>query len=305
MDPPEKVKPIPVSENKLAKYQTSAHFVEQKLKYGKKAIGIGIKLTGQEDRLIHCLMFLRKKKNESNKENQEIVTKMVEYGCKNPQKCITETITYTEKEILNEFYCKKKPSGSDIKHLRNVLQQLGQKQFNIKYRKVISKKGEESFIDETKPLIKIHSKVPPQNTKGTTTYTIQLHPIFTDQIDTKYVLFPECIYQRTLAASKRIITDSTIRLRDYLLSEISAGRYKCELNEDTLIFRLHLEKHLLIRRKTRAIGHILKSIEVCVKIGIISKYEVVIGCEDQKKYVFYLRNLTGLLSQSYGVVVTK
>lgn len=273
----------------------SAHFIEQKLKYGKKEEETGIKLTCHQDRMTHALMILYKKKNqESNSKNSEVITRTVDYGSKNPQKCITVTIICTEKELLNEFYGKKKPSGSDIKHLREILEQLANKKFHIQYRKVLPKKSGESFIDETNSLIKIHSTISTKNPKGTKTYKIELHPIFTDQIEKKYVLFPESIHQRTIAASKIFVTDSTIRLRDFLLSEISAGRFKPNIGERKLINRLHLQKYLLIRRKNKALDQISKSIEVCKKIGIISKVEETIGQEDPKKYVFHIQNLTGV-----------
>ena len=305
MDPPEIVESTSICENKLTTYKESAHFIEQKLKYGKKGEKSGIKLTSHEDRMTHVLMILYKKKTRDNNKNSEVTTRTVKYGSKNPQDCITVTILCTEKELLNEFYGKKKPSGSDIKHLRDVLQQLAQKKFHIQYTKVISKKGEKSFVDETEPLIKIHSIVDAKNTKRTKTYKIGLHPIFTDQIDTKYVLFTECIHERTVEASERIVTDSTIRLRDYLLSEMSAGRYKSTIGEQKLIDRLYLQKYLLIRRKNKALDQILKSIKTCIKLGIISKVEVSNGVENPKNYVFHLQKLTGLRSHPYGVEFAK
>lgn len=274
------------------KYPISAHFVEQKLKYGKKGTESGIKLTPSEDRIIHALMNLVRKKQIEN-QNSDVIVESTKYGDQNPQKCNFIIITCTEKEILNLIYGKKKHSGTHIERFRETLTQLAGTKFLIQYKKTFTSKNNKKeccIINENRNLIKIHSTIRAEKIKTPLIYQIVLHPILTDQIDTKYVFFSECIHQRTLDASKRVVTDPTIRLRDYLLSEISAGRYNVQINQENLIRRLHLEKYLSGRNKNKALHQISKSIEVCIKIGLVSKVEETIGAKGQKKYVFKLQN---------------
>lgn len=282
------------SERKIGvnKYRISAHFLEQKLKYGKKGAASGIKLTPPEDRIIHALMNLLKKK-EVEHHNSDVIVESMSYGDQNPQKCNFMIITCTEKEILNQVYGEKKHSGTHIKRFRKTFIQLAGRKFVIQYKKTfISKnnKKESCIINEKRNLIKIHSTIPAEKIKTPLTYQIVLHPILTDQIDTKYVSFSECIHEKTLHASERVVADATIRLRDYLLSEISAGRYNVQINQENLIYRLHLEKYLFGRNKNKALHQISKSIEVCIKIRLVSKVEETIGAKGQKKYVFKLQN---------------
>lgn len=290
MEPQEKIS----NERKrgVNKYPISAHFIEQKLKYGKKGDKSGIKLTPSEDRIIHALMNLLRKKQVED-QSSDLIIESMSYGDQNAQKCNLVIITCTEKEILNEIHGQKKHCGTEIKRLRNTLVQLAEKKFLIEYTKIFTSKNnkkEASIINENRNLIKIHSTIPAGKIKKTLTYQIVLHPILTDQIDKKYVCFSECIHQRTIAASERVVADSTIRLRDYLLSEISAGRYNVQINQENLILRLHLEKYLSTRNKNKALHQISKSIEVCIKLRLVSKVEETIGAKGQKKYVFKLQN---------------
>ena len=69
---------------------------------------------------------------------------------------------------------------------------------------------------------------------------------------------------------------------------MSAGRYKTDVNEETLILRLHLDKHLKSRRKDRLKEQLTKAVQVCQNLGIILDVEESIGALGQKKFTFKL-----------------
>ncbi|HLB52485.1 MAG TPA: hypothetical protein VJK48_02105, partial [Chlamydiales bacterium] len=80
---------------------------------------------------------------------------------------------------------------------------------------------------------------------------IALNPLLTDQINSKYVEYPSDINKRMVIAAggHRLVTESMIALRDYLLRELSARRFQPEINEEKLFLILKLEKYLKSKRK--------------------------------------------------------
>lgn len=267
MDPPEKLTPIPLNENKISKYKISASYVRQKLDYYTQDQKVRIELIAKEERLIHAIMRLYKIKTEGSNQKPDVITT----GIKN-----IVTIRITLKELLHYIYFGKKVSGSNIKDLKETLGNLTEKEFRIS--------------GEMKPLIKIQSISDKKNAKSTITYEVVLNPILTDKIEEKYVLFPECIDERTLIASKRL-TDSIITLRDWCCSHISVKHYRVSMKEENLIRLLRLEKYLSGRNKKKAIDRISNAIEVCKELELISKCEVRINKYGEKIYNFNLLKL--------------
>ena len=84
------------------------------------------------------------------------------------------------------------------------------------------------------------------------------------------------------------VTTNIINLRDYLLREISAKRFKCELDEDTLINQLHLSTYVSQGKKKLVFRLIDESIVVIKKLGLILTSECLKGVRGQTKYVFTL-----------------
>ena len=81
-----------------------------------------------------------------------------------------------------------------------------------------------------------------------------MNPIFRDQIDTKYIEFPEDMQKRLVIAAggHKKVTASMQILLEYLLREISASRYSPQINEDKLPYMLGLEKYVKQNRKKAA-----------------------------------------------------
>jgi len=74
---------------------------------------------------------------------------------------------------------------------------------------------------------------------------IALNPIFTDQIDTKFIEFPIDTNRRLVICScgHNKVTSSMQTLMEWMLRDLSAKRYKTEFNEENLPYMLGLEKY--------------------------------------------------------------
>ncbi|KKN14874.1 hypothetical protein LCGC14_0991630 [marine sediment metagenome] len=121
-------------------------------------------------------------------------------------------------------------------------------------------------------------------------YILMLNPILTEQIESKYVEFPDDIEYRTKIASGShlSVSEAVRRLRDWLIHEISAKRHKIEINEETLLQRLILTKYLKRREKKRAFEQLKQAIFVSQQLGIILRHEKTVGKYGQTKYIFEL-----------------
>lgn len=275
---------------------------------------VGIKLTPPEDRLVNVISRLLEKKSQViDKEADDFYMgnepyRLVLYGNKDTGKQKSAVLRCRKSELLNEFFGVMKHSGADIKYFDRVFSSFLEKKWLIRYKRTISTtKKEETkhfIIEDYLPLIKIIKYFPHLSDEEskkvenidkefraiTGEYILALNPILTDQINSKYVEFPEDIDFRTKIASGShlSVSEAIIRLRDWLIAEMSAGRYKTEVNEETLILRLHLDKHLKSRRKDRLKEQLTKAVQVCQNLGIILDVEESIGAIGQKKYTFKL-----------------
>jgi len=72
------------------------------------------------------------------------------------------------------------------------------------------------------------------------------------------------------------------------MHEIAAKRYKIEINENNLIEKLNLSKHLESRKKKRAFDQLKQAIFVSQQLGILLRYEKATGKQGQMKYIFEL-----------------
>ncbi len=195
-----------------------------------------------------------------------------------------------------------------IKYFNRIFSGFLEKKWLILYKRTIhtEKKSDRKhfIIEDYLPLIRILKYYPyltdsqaEKVEKGRSEiealngeYILALNPILTDQINAKYVEFPEDIDFRTkiAAGSHLSVSEAILRLRDWLISEMSAKRYEVNINKKTLIHRLHLEKHLKNRQKKRLENQLSKAIQVCQNLGIILDTETSIGVLGQKKYTFKL-----------------
>jgi hypothetical protein len=275
---------------------------------------VGIRLTPPEDRIVNVISRLLEKKSQIIDQGADDFYmgnepyRLVPYGTKDTGKHRSAVLRCRKSELLNEFFGTVKHSGADIKYFDRVFSSFLEKKWLIRYKRTIStEKKEETkhfIIEDYLPLIKIIKYFPYLSNEESTKvenidkefraiageYILALNPILTDQINSKYVEFPEDIDFRTkiAAGSHLAVSEAIVRLRDWLIAEMSAGRYKTEVNEETLILRLHLDKHLKSRKKNRIHEQLTKAVQVCQNLGIILDMEESVGAVGQKKYTFKL-----------------
>jgi len=302
------------SKQQISLFDILSPETQEKIKHESVSF-IGIKLSPPEDRLMNAISRLLAKKSQTKDHQAEDffmgneAHRMVPYGQVKQKSAV---LRFKKHELLTEFFGNKNYSGADIKYLDRIFNSFLEKKWLIRYKRTIQEDGKEKnpkeerhyVIEDYLPLLRVLryfpnlsksevSKVEGQDdefraTKGE--YLLSLNPILTDQINSKYVEFPEDIDYRTriAAGSHLAVSEAILRLRDWLISEMSANRYKTEINEDNLIHRLHLEKHIKSRKKERLYQQLIKAIQICQNLGIILDYEEAEGAAGQKKYIFRL-----------------
>jgi len=104
---------------------------------------------------------------------------------------------------------------------------------------------------------------------------IALNPIFTDQIDTKFIKFPIDTNRRLVIAAggHNKVTASMQTLMEWMLRDLSAKRYKTEINDENLPYVLGLEKYVQQKRKKLIQERIEKDVRTMINMGLILEVE--------------------------------
>lgn len=276
---------------------------------------IGIRLTPPEDRLVNSISRLLEKKSfTKNWESKDFYmgnepSRLVPYGG-GGAKQKSAVLRCRKAELLHEFFGTKIHSGADIRYFDRIFSSFLEKKWLIRYKRTVQEapKTEARYyiIEDYLPLIKVLKFFPNLSEEEAKRveneslemrapageYVLSLNPILTDQITSKYVEFPIDIDYRTriAACSHLSVSTAIYRLRDWLISEMSAGRYRVEVNEETLIFRLDLVNYLKRRQKARIRSEIGKALQVSQHLGILLDVEETTGSMGQKKYIFKLNH---------------
>jgi hypothetical protein len=277
----------------------------------------GIRLTPAEDKLINAIFNLLHYKSENQDAASDLfyagneAGTMVPYGG-NKQEAKSVFLRLKPAELYKEYVGDNDYSGKEIENIKNILYGLCEKKFLIVYDRVKKiKNGNKTKnltdrIEEFQTLVKIISYFEdmtdaevlkldnnsPEVRKSKGELIIALNPILTDQIKSKYVVYPTDISKRTVIASggPQYVTESIITLRDYMLRELSNKRYKCEINADTLPFILKLDSYIKSHRKKLVSKKIEESIRVVKNLGILLEVTNQMGKIGQQKYVFILNS---------------
>lgn len=195
-------------------------------------------------------------------------------------------------------------SGKELSLVSEAIESLAEKRFLISYRRLkTSPKGEKTFdiIEEYVPLLKIlsiHRDVSVEEAEKKTyrsrgEMVLCLSPVFIDQIDTKFIVFPEDINRRTMLAAGSLngrYPEAVNRLRDYLIRAIQAGSKTktTEVNADKLPGLLGLEKYMAEGRRKKIKETIEKAFSAVKALGLVEAIEETTGAQGQRKYVFHL-----------------
>lgn len=274
----------------------------------------GIKLTYPEDKMINTLNLILHEKSQNKNPNKDdfyignAKPIIIPYGNNPEQKA--PVLRFKPKELYKAYMGKDNYSGADILFINKILHQVEAKKFLIKYDRIKKiKKGKKEAIltdriEEFASLIKILVFYPNLSVdekkkldngdmtvwKNNGEIIIALNPIFTDQIDTKFIEYPIDANRRLVIAAggHKKVTSSTSTLMEYLLREISAKRYHPQINEDNLQCMLGLENYAKEKRKKRLRDRIEKDIQTMINMGIVLSYEKQPNVSGNLKYMFRL-----------------
>lgn len=275
----------------------------------------GIRLTYTENKLIHALNLLLCEKSQNSDPKADnfysgnAPSELVYYGAAN-QQAIAPVLKFKPAELYKAFMGSDEYSGADIKFIKNVIVQLESKKVLIKYDRVKKVKEGSTVktltdrIEDFQPLIRVISFIPDlsgdekaaldagdsaiRESRGE--IIIALNPIFRDQIDTKYIEFPEDTNRRLVIAAggHKMVTAGMQALMEYMLREMSNGRYDPQLNEDTLVRVLGMGKYMKEKRKKLLSERIDKDIQAIINMGIIQSVEKKSNSTGGMKWVFHL-----------------
>ncbi len=273
---------------------------------------LGIQLTTSEDRLLNALQRLLHEKSQNIKPNEpgyymgnELRT-LVPFGAEKKE---SPTISVKPSELYKAFLEKSNYSSHEIKHVRDTLSSLEGKKFLLTYKRTRYEKRKGirvavfDIIEEWQGLVKVikflegveggellkrENGVEIEENRGGV--VIGLNPILVDQINSKYVEYPQDINKRmTVAAGgSRYVTESMNLLRDFLLRALSAKQQTAEIENEKLIYTLRLDKYLKRRQKTLAGKKVDGAISVAKKLGLIVSHEMSTNKLGLPKHIFHL-----------------
>lgn len=267
-----------------------------------KQIVEGIKLSPSETKIIDCLSKLLHNKSQikdatkndyySGNEDFDLIPYGGEQGDKNTP---APKLSFTLYELALEYKGGDHVSGKDIENVKSILHDLDNRKFLLSYVETARKKDggrRERKMEGFKKLIEIVKISQTDfNNEGIETskkedVLISLSPIFRRQIDSKYILYPEDINRRTIIAyGSHDVSSISLRLRDYLMRELSSKHYTPEITLDKLFYMLS-EKWMREGRKKKVKEYTDKAIETVTALGLLSSYEIVTGASGEPKIIF-------------------
>ena len=260
----------------------------------------GIKLSPSETKVIDCLCKLLHENSQTSDAKKEgyytgnLSPELVEYG--GDKNTPAPKLAFTLYELTKEYKGGETIGGKDVENVKQILTELNSKQFLIRYTEnTKGKKGEwikkeyEAFrrlIDVDRATLSYGVGDIEQYKKTET--VILLNPIFRRQIDSKFILYPNDINKRTIIAyGSHNVSDIALRLRDYLMRELSSNRYQPEINLDKLYYLL-AEKWMRESRKKKVKEYTEKALETVKALGLLLSYEIKTASTGEPKIVFTL-----------------
>jgi len=262
----------------------------------------GVKLTPSEQKIIDCLCkMLHNKSQTKNPEAENYYTgneslEMTPWGDKEEQTPAPK-LSFTLYELTKEYKGENEISGKDQQNVKTILTDLDNRRFLFNYKEILPKKDGgryETTIQTFRKLIEIIKLSVTEYDPNDNQVSIKedtvilLNPIFRRQIDTKYILYPEDINKRTIIAyGSHNISEITLRLRDYLMREISSKRYEPEISLDKLYYLLS-EKWMKESRKKKVKEYTDKAIETVKAMGLLLDFEIKKGYRGDPKIIFHL-----------------
>jgi hypothetical protein len=262
----------------------------------------GIKLSPTETKIIDCLCkLLHDKSQVVDPQKEDYYTgnteyNLVEFGVEK-DKTPAPKLSFTLYELTREYKGGDSVGGKDIGNVKQILTELDNKKFLLSYvEKTFRKDGSyrERKIEEFKKLIHIVNISQTEFSKDNVELSkkedtiILLNPIFRRQIDSKFILYPNDITRRTIIAnSSHNLSVITLRLRDYLMRELSYKHYEPEINLDRLYYYLN-EKWMKESRKKDVKKYLDKALKTVIAMGLLFSYEIKTASTGEPKVIFTL-----------------
>ncbi len=247
----------------------------------------GIKLTPSETKLVDTLCKMLQKSSQTiNSKDKDYFTgnlepEIIEYA---GERTPAPKLVFTLYELTKEYKGEETIGGKDVENVRKILEELSSKRFLIRYTETSKAKNGEWIkkeIDTYRKILDVdqatlsYGKGNIEHYKKTETIII-LNPIFRRQIDSKFILYPNDINKRTaIAYGSHNVSDITLRLRDYLIRELSSKRYTPQIYLDKLHYQL-AEKWMRESRKAKVKKDTERAFEVMINLGLLKSYETVI-----------------------------
>ncbi|MES2389284.1 MAG: hypothetical protein V4543_14885 [Bacteroidota bacterium] len=289
---------------------------QTKSKVKDEVLVYGIKVSPAEDRLMMAIQKMLWYKSTKDKKGKLISAGNMPahrdmYGGESTD---FPALRFTPAELYKEYTGKTDYSGAEALYIKDTITKLEQRRFLIVYkRKYVQRSARgkseqrEQRIEEYMPLLRIvryydlTSEEAAKIDKGDRELkekkgeiVVIMNPLFIDQIDTKFIEYPNNINQRTAIAAggNRKVTQSINNLRDHLLRAISSNKRKdnaiTEVNRDKLPFLLGLDKYVKESRQKLLNDSIQKALETVARMGLVLDVKEVTGAQGQDKLVFVL-----------------
>ena len=258
---------------------------------------LGLDLTRGERKLVNCFSLLLQERSQTiNSKELNYFSgdtnkpKLSSYGsdivAPNPE---LRTTLY---ELSKVYHRKDKVSGGEQTVVKNLLKSLMHKTYYVEFNPITykDKAGEPKSVT-WRGRVTLFMLGTTDN-KGE--LFIQLNSIFALQIRDYYVNYPIDFDAQLEDASLKLYDSNRVAngiyiFIDYLASVRGAkGIYKHEIYKSNLYEKVNY-KWLKESRKTLLEENITKGIEVALEIGLLEKWEEVIGATGEKKYIFYTR----------------
>lgn len=275
--------------------------IQEALKVERAEVVEGIKLSPSEQKVIDTLCKLLHEKSQTLEPGKEDYYsgntgyELVEYG--GDKKTPAPKLGFTLYELTLGYKGGLSISGKDVENVKSILQELDKRKFLLSYVETYYKKDGgriERRLEDFRALIHIvklsevdYDKTDIELSKKEETI-ILLNPIFRRQIDSKFILYPTDITRRTIIAyGSHNLSETALRLRDYLMRELSSKHYEPVINLDRLYWMLN-EKWMRESRKKKVKEFTERAIETCKALGLLLRHEIKPGATGEPKVVFYI-----------------
>jgi hypothetical protein len=261
----------------------------------------GIKLSPSETKIIDCLCKLLHENSQTSDPKREdyysgnMGYDLVEYG--GEKSTPAPKLAFTLYELTKEYKGGEYVGGSDIENVRQILTSLDEKQFLLSYVETTKKKDGgriERKIEDFRKLIHIVKISQTEYNADNIELSrkedtvILLNPIFRRQIDSKFILYPNDINRRTIIAyGSHNLSDIVLRLRDYLMRELSSRHPNPEIGLERLYY-LVAEKWMKESRRKKVKEYVKKALETVIALGLLLSYEEKRTTTGEPKIVFKL-----------------